>query len=187
MEKYYQKIEINLCDLDFFWIVRNKDAAITEATKRAKKLINEIYQDHSDLVKIISIENFKLDEVCKNLENMDSFEALRYLRNDYDPFKIYNFLFTLDVSLVQKMENKIKDKIKDVKWHDELDGWIITLTDNREIQIQYKKVENKLDGNYYKFLPCIDKENEYGLNISEEEEKEINEYIFTNKKILNAK
>jgi hypothetical protein len=133
-------------------------------------------------------KSFKVgDNVKFSLDNEIHICKIKEIHETRNWIKIDGFEGSFQRGDVKKMKNRIKDKIKNVKWHDELDGWIITLTDNRVIQIQYKKVENKLDADYNRFWPKIDKENEYGLSITEEEEKEINEYIFTNKAILNGK
>lgn len=133
-------------------------------------------------------KSFKVGDNVKFIFNNEAHICkIKEIHETRNWIKIEGFEGSFQRGDIKKMKNKIKDKIKDVEWNEGLDGWIITLTDNREIQIQYRKIQNKLDENYYEYLPHIDKENEYGLNITEEEEKEINEYIFTNKQILNGK
>ena len=70
--------------------------------------------------------------------------------------------------------------IKSSEFNSALFGFEMTLNDGRIVQVQFNKEQNRLDADYGSYFPVIDKENEYGLNLSEEEENEINEYLRLN-------
>lgn len=68
--------------------------------------------------------------------------------------------------------------IKDVDYNVDLRGFVITLNDDRTVQVQFEKETNKLHGSYGLHYPQIHKE--YSAEITEEEKKE----ILANKEIL---
>ena len=61
--------------------------------------------------------------------------------------------------------------IKDVEYNDDLKGFVITLNDDRIVQVQFDKETNRLSADYNRWFPEIYEE--YSAEITEEEEKEI--------------
>lgn len=78
------------------------------------------------------------------------------------------------------MRNSKQIKIVDMEWNSDLAGFILTLNDNRKVQIQF---DDRLRADYGTNYPIIDKQNCYGLAITDDEEEQIEEYILTNKTI----
>jgi hypothetical protein len=75
-------------------------------------------------------------------------------------------------------------ELTDIEWDDNLVGFVITLIDNRIIQIQYELQTNRLHGDFGTHFAHIDKVNDYGLDLSDDEEEFIKDYIKHNKEII---
>lgn len=76
-------------------------------------------------------------------------------------------------------------KIQSLIWNSDLVGYVITLNDNRIVQVQFELNENALHGDYNTYSACIDKQNDYSLDLTDEEEEFIIDYIKNNKEIRN--
>jgi hypothetical protein len=77
-------------------------------------------------------------------------------------------------------------KIKDKEWNESLIGYIYTLEDGRTIQVQFEKQRDEGYGGYGKYYAQIYDENEYGLNLSDEEREEFQNLIRKDKGIIKA-
>ena len=62
-------------------------------------------------------------------------------------------------------------KIKSIERNDDLRGFIVTLSNNKVVQIQFELNTNQLDANCDTHCPTIDKENDYGYNLTYREEE----------------
>lgn len=56
------------------------------------------------------------------------------------------------------------------EWNEYLVGFVATLDDGRKVQVQFEKEQNRLHADFGTYSAVIDKENDYGLNLSDEEE-----------------
>jgi hypothetical protein len=54
-------------------------------------------------------------------------------------------------------------------YSDDLVGYQLTLTDGRFVQIQFERQTNRLHAAHGELYMVIDKENEYGLNLTDDE------------------
>ena len=80
-----------------------------------------------------------------------------------------------------KIEEKIE--VADVEYNDGLNGYIVELKDGRIVQVQFERETNRLHADYNTYFAFIDKENDYGLNLSDEEEEMFREWMSNNKDI----
>ena len=64
-----------------------------------------------------------------------------------------------------------KMEIKSIERNDDLQGFIVTLSNNKIVQIQYELNTNRLDADHNTHYPVIDKQNEYGYDLSDTEEE----------------
>lgn len=80
---------------------------------------------------------------------------------------------------------KIEEKIEvvDVEYNDDLNGYIVELKDGRIVQVQFERETNRLHADYNTYFAFIDKENDYGLDLSDEEEELFYEWMLNNKDI----
>ena len=81
--------------------------------------------------------------------------------------------------------SKLKEKIEvaDVEYNDGLNGYIVELKDGRIVQVQFERETNRLHADYNTYFAFIDKENDYGLDLSDEEEDLFYEWMSNNKDI----
>ena len=75
-------------------------------------------------------------------------------------------------------------KVKSSEYNDDLKGFIVTLEDGRTVQVQFFKVGGTLDADNGLHFPLIDRENDYGLSLTEEEEAEFWEWMHNEPAIL---
>ena len=68
-----------------------------------------------------------------------------------------------------KIEEKIE--VSEVEYNDDLNGFVVELKDGRIVQVQFEKENNRLDADFGTYFAVIDKENNYGLDLSDEEEQ----------------
>lgn len=74
-------------------------------------------------------------------------------------------------------------KIKDVDYVDEAYTFVVTLGDDRIVQVQFERETNRLHADYNTHFAHIDRQNNYGLNLNEQEEELFNDWIITCKAI----
>ena len=80
-----------------------------------------------------------------------------------------------------KIEEKIE--VSEVEYNDDLNGYIVELKDGRIVQVQFERETNRLHADYNTYFAFIDKENDYGLDLSDEEEDLFYEWMSNNKDI----
>ena len=85
------------------------------------------------------------------------------------------------VKSLVKIEEKIE--VADVEYNDGLNGYIVELKDGRIVQVQFERETNRLHADYNTYFAFIDKENDYGLDLSDEEEELFYEWMSNNKDI----
>lgn len=78
---------------------------------------------------------------------------------------------------------EVSKQIKSVEYNDDLYGFVVELNDGRIVQVQYRKESNRLDADYGLHFPHIDRENDYGLNLSESEEELFKDWMDEDKQI----
>lgn len=78
-----------------------------------------------------------------------------------------------------------KDLIKDVEYNNDLFGFILTLKNDKIVQIQFTLETNRLHADYNTHYAHIDRQNDYGLDITEDEESVINDFIRYSAEIQN--
>ena len=61
-------------------------------------------------------------------------------------------------------------EVSEVEYNDGLNGYIVELKDGRIVQVQFEKETNRLDADFGTYFAVIDRENDYGLDLSDEEE-----------------
>ena len=74
-------------------------------------------------------------------------------------------------------------EVADVEYNDGLNGYIVELKDGRIVQVQFEKENNRLDADYGTYFAVIDKENNYGLDLSDEEEELFYDWLRNNEVI----
>lgn len=80
-----------------------------------------------------------------------------------------------------KIEEKIE--VSEVEYNDDLNGFIVELKDGRIVQVQFERETNRLHADYNTYFAVIDKENNYGLDLSEDEEDQFKEWMLSNNQI----
>ena len=78
-------------------------------------------------------------------------------------------------------EDKIE--VSEVEYNDDLHGFVVELKDGRIVQVQFEKESNRLDADFGTYFAVIDRENDYGLDLSDEEEELFYEWMSNNKDI----
>ena len=76
-----------------------------------------------------------------------------------------------------------KIEVAEVEYNDDLNGFVVELKDGRIVQVQFEKESNRLDADFGDYFAVIDKENEYGLDLSDEEEDRFKEWMLSNNQI----
>lgn len=80
--------------------------------------------------------------------------------------------------------NEITQKyIKEVEYNNDLVGFILTLKNGKIVQIQFERERNRLHADFNTHFAHIDKENIYGLDLTDFEETLVNEFIRYNDEI----
>ena len=74
-------------------------------------------------------------------------------------------------------------EVADVEYNDGLNGYIVELKDGRIVQVQFERETNRLHADFGTYFAVIDKENDYGLDLSDEEEELFYEWMLNNKDI----
>jgi len=68
-------------------------------------------------------------------------------------------------------------EIKSIERNDDLQGFIVTLSNNKIVQVQFELNTNKLDADYNTHYPIIDKVNEYGYDLTEAEAEDFEAWL----------
>lgn len=66
---------------------------------------------------------------------------------------------------------------RSLEWNDELNGFVIELSNGKTLQVQFDKEQNRLHGGFGLCFPHIDRENDYGLDLTDDEEEQVIELI----------
>jgi hypothetical protein len=72
---------------------------------------------------------------------------------------------------------------KKIEWNDELVGFCAELSNGKAVQIQFDIETNRLHADYNRYTAVIDKQNEYGLDLTDEEEQQVLVLLRTNSEI----
>lgn len=78
-----------------------------------------------------------------------------------------------------------KIEVAEVEYNEDLNGFVVELKDGRTVQVQFEKETNRLHADYATYFAVIDKENDYGLNLSDNEEDLFNEWMLSSVDIRN--
>ena len=62
-------------------------------------------------------------------------------------------------------------KFKNVEFNEYLNGFVVTLSDERIVQVQFEIEENCLSADFGMYSALIDETNDYGLDLSDEEKE----------------
>lgn len=85
-----------------------------------------------------------------------------------------------------KAELKIEEaaiEVSEVEYNDDLNGFVVELKDGRIVQVQFEKESNRLDADFGTYFAVIDRENDYGLDLSDDEEDQFKEWMLSNNQI----
>lgn len=82
-----------------------------------------------------------------------------------------------------QLPQETKIEVSEVEYNDDLNGFVVELKDGRIVQVQFEKESNRLDADFGTYFAVIDKENNYGLDLSDEEEELFYEWMSNNKDI----
>ena len=82
-----------------------------------------------------------------------------------------------------QLPQEAKIEVSEVEYNDDLNGFVVELKDGRIVQVQFEKESNRLDADFGTYFAVIDKENNYGLDLSDEEEELFYEWMSNNKDI----
>lgn len=74
-------------------------------------------------------------------------------------------------------------EVTTIEYNDDLEGFIVELKDGRIVQIQFEIEYNCLHANCGTHYAVIDKMNDYGLELSYEEEELFEEWLLNSKDI----
>ena len=74
-------------------------------------------------------------------------------------------------------------EVSEVEYNDDLNGFIVELKDGRIVQVQFERETNRLHADYNTYFAFIDKENDYGLDLSDEEEELFYDWLRNNEVI----
>ncbi len=74
-------------------------------------------------------------------------------------------------------------KIVDIEYISEVYTFVVTLENNRTVQVQFEREKNRLHADYNKHFAHIDRCNVYGYDLNELEEELFNDWIDTCKTI----
>ena len=82
-----------------------------------------------------------------------------------------------------QLPQEAKIEVSEVEYNDDLNGFVVEIKDGRIVQVQFEKESNRLDADFGTYFAVIDKENNYGLDLSDEEEELFYEWMSNNKDI----
>ena len=82
-----------------------------------------------------------------------------------------------------QLPQEAKIEVSEVEYNDDLNGFVVELKDGRIVQVQFEKESNRLDADFGTYFAVIDKENNYGLDLSDEEEELFYDWLRNNKVI----
>ena len=85
-----------------------------------------------------------------------------------------------------KAELKIEEaviEVSEVEYNDDLNGFVVELNDGRIVQVQFEKESNRLDADYGTYFAVIDRENDYSLDLSDDEEDQFKEWMLSSNQI----
>ena len=82
-----------------------------------------------------------------------------------------------------QLPQEAKIEVSEVEYNDDLNGFVVELKDGRIVQVQFEKESNRLDADFGTYFAVIDRENNYGLDLSDEEEELFYEWMSNNKDI----
>ena len=77
-------------------------------------------------------------------------------------------------------------KIFDIEYIEDIKTVVVTLENNRTVQVQFEREANRLHADYYTYFAHIDHCSNYSYDLNEEEEEEFNEWIKTCETIQNV-
>ena len=83
----------------------------------------------------------------------------------------------------QLPQEEAKIEVSEVEYNDDLNGFVVELKDGRIVQVIFERETNRLHADYNTYFAFIDKENDYGLDLSDEEEELFYEWMSNNKDI----
>ena len=82
-----------------------------------------------------------------------------------------------------QLPQEAKIEVSEVEYNDDLNGFIVELKDGRIVQVQFEKESNRLDADYGTYFAVIDRENDYSLDLSDDEEDQFKEWMLSNNQI----
>lgn len=82
-----------------------------------------------------------------------------------------------------QLTQEAKIEVSEVEYNDDLNGFIVELKDGRIVQVQFEKENNRLDADCGTYFAVIDKENEYGLDLLDDEEDQFKDWMLSNNQI----
>lgn len=71
------------------------------------------------------------------------------------------------------------------EWNDDLVGYCCELDNGKYFQVQFDLETNRLNADYNEYSPVLDTENEYGLDLSDDEIDELKELISSDNEFIN--
>jgi hypothetical protein len=74
--------------------------------------------------------------------------------------------------------------VTNLEFNDDLVGFVVTLDNRKIVQVQFDLNQNRPDANYGTYYPVIDTQNEYGLDLTNEEHNEFTKWMRKNPEIL---
>ena len=86
---------------------------------------------------------------------------------------------------IQVWNNEFKSvlKIVDIEYIDDAYTFVVNLANNRTVQVQFERENNRLHADYGTYYAHIDRVNDYGYDLNEEEEELFKDWILTCKQI----
>ena len=88
-----------------------------------------------------------------------------------------------EAEILDFVKSLIKIEVADVEYNDGLNGYIVELKDGRIVQVQFERETNRLHADYNTYFAFIDRENDYGLDLSDEEEELFYDWLRNNEVI----
>lgn len=136
----------------------------------------------------------ELNNLKKGTETFPNFDGYPYRANS----KLTNVQFVNEygnnmgkdgrlemVKDIQVWEGEYKSvlKIVDVEYVDDAYTFVVKLENNRTVQVQFERETNRLHADYGTYHAHIDRVNDYGYDLNEEEEELFKDWILTCNKI----
>lgn len=90
-----------------------------------------------------------------------------------------------EIQVINNYDGSFKSMLKiiDVDYIEEVKTFVVTLENNRTVQVQFERETNRLHADYNTHFAHIDRCNEYGYDLNELEEELFNDWIDTCKQI----